>query len=146
MNSKENNGIRTHTWEQVAMTFIDRVYSLIKNGHIISASIFVVLAIIFLFVYKYPSDKLPELTMAFGGFLNSEKYWIIPATFLTMVLLCTIIVGFKAYKAEVRRVSKQRKDIIHGIKNKELREIPDHNTSEIDISSLSIETITSEGT
>jgi len=110
---------------------VNRLYNLLKLGHLFSAVIFFVLIYLLVILIKYPADKLPDLVFGIGGFLKNEKFFIFPMSVALGFSIWGNIQQKIVYQREIKRLVNHRKNLVHGLETEELKPLKDHTSSKI---------------
>ncbi|MFA5300620.1 MAG: hypothetical protein WC389_20730 [Lutibacter sp.] len=118
----------TNCWDFL-IHVCDKVYNLLKFGHVFGAMILVLLICILIVIIRYPHEQLPILTNGILSFLGKEKYYFIPLSSLLAISLSGNYYQFKTYSKEIKRICKCRKELIHGLENGKLTVVENHHSS-----------------
>jgi hypothetical protein len=126
--AKERKG-----WPDVAIRFIDASCNLLNSGNFIGFIALAFVLLLFLVVWRLPPETLGNLVGTILKILESDKYSLFLLSGTLFVSLIGNFIQRYVYKAEIRRLTHQRKRLIHGLENGSLKALEKHNPSEFDI-------------
>lgn len=122
----------TNGWD-VLLRIVDLTYSLINSGNIIGAGFLGFIYWLLLISFRMPAEELsPLVQKCFSILQNVQTGYIVLGTALFVSLLANINM-YRTYKSEIKRLTKQRQELIHGLKNGWLKEITTHVSCNTDI-------------
>jgi hypothetical protein len=124
----------TNFWDFL-MQALDLAYDLINNGNIFGLFCFGLLGVVFYLIWKLTPDQVSMHLSTLAAFLRHEKFYFLPMGAVIVTLLIALFYMRKKYLNEIRRLVKQKDVLVHGLKKGELKEIPSHPSSDIDIGS-----------
>lgn len=119
----------------VWIRLIDAFYNLAQSGNLFLLILFAFLAAFLIVVIKIPGDELPGLLAGLGRFFSREKFYFFPLGGTIGVCLLALFRQRRIYTAEIRRLTDERKRVIHGIESGELHTLEHHNSSGTDVES-----------
>ena len=120
----------TNVWDFL-IHVCDKIYNLLKFGHVFSAAILVLLICILVVILKYPPGDLPNLVDQLFLFLGKQWFYIIPMSIVLGFSLTGNLYQYRTYTREIRRLCNLRKKLIHGLEDSTLIPMNDHHSSTI---------------
>lgn len=117
---------RTNGWD-FGINVTNKLFNLANSGNLIGCIVVGVILIIF---FRYPPEKLPMLFKGTYYALFKTKYLHSIIINMLIIFLCiTMYLQKKNYTKEIKRLTNERKQLIHGLKSGELEILPSHHTS-----------------
>lgn len=112
----------------VLINLTNKIYDIVNSGNIIG-----IIAVIFLLIiWKLPPEYINAHLSTIISLFTAEKYYIIP---MGSVLSFSVFINFyqrSTYREEIKRLTENRKTLVHGKENGTLKELPDHVSSQYD--------------
>ena len=125
--SKATNG-----WD-VLINALDLTYELINSGNIIGALFLGLIAFGLILTIRMPTNELSPLLLGFVGVLGNMKTgYIILITALSVSLYANVNM-YRTYKTEIKRLTNQRSELVHGLETGKLKTIKTHVSCNTDI-------------
>lgn len=112
---------------------LDIAYGLISSGNIIGLIVLFVLGLAFFVVYKLPAEYINSHLINLFLLLSNEKYYFIPLSGALLFSVTINIIQKKIYKNEVKRLTDNRSELIHGKEKGEMNQLKKHISSDFDI-------------
>jgi hypothetical protein len=129
--AKSNSKPANHNWPDVAYRLVDALSGLAKARNYIGLGMLGIICCTIMFIQKYPADRLPDIIDSSLVYVFERNIWMIPCIITIVACLIALIFQRYAHKKEMARICKLRFEAIHGVCDKRLVQLPEHNTSNI---------------
>lgn len=130
--SQKKNTKSTNGWDFL-IKVADLTYNLINSGNIIGAGFLGFVIWVLLITFKMPPDALgPLVSFCIDVLSNMKVGYSILGSGLAVSLFANLNM-YKTYKTEIKRLTDQRKILIHGLQTGLLSEIETHKSCNTDI-------------
>lgn len=117
---------QTNYWD-FCINLTNKVCLLFNTGNLFGGMAFAVFLVIF---FRYPSGDLPILIRDFfNAFFKSKFYHAFIGLFIIGVLSWALYRTKTVKDKEIKRLTKLRKDLIHGLEKGELTPLSTHHSS-----------------
>ena len=129
---QKKNAQPTNGWDFL-IRIADLTYHLINSGNIIGAVFLFFILWLLMITFKMPADALSPLVSFFLDVLSNIKtgYFILSTGLIISVF--TNWNMYKTYKAEIKRLTDERKILMHGLQKGSLSQIENHISCNTDI-------------
>lgn len=117
----------------VLIKVVESLYNLLNNGNIFGFIVLAFVLQIFYLTYKMPVDILNVYIINLFTYINSEKYYLLPLGIALSFSVTINIIQPKLYKKEIKRLSEERQELMHGRKTGKLKVLSKHTSSKFDI-------------
>lgn len=122
----------TNGWD-VCIKGLDVGYNLANSGNVIGLLLLGFMIIVGIVSWRLTPEQLNGHVSFIFAFLAHEKYFFIPLVSLNVFLVYVIRFQNRIHKAEIKRLTKERQELMHGRQNGTLRVIPEHQSSNFDL-------------
>lgn len=121
------------TNQDVVMHLIDCIYNIVNSGNFVGLFLLATILLVFFIVWKLPPELLSSHVGTILGALKDNRYPLFALSAALFVSIIGNIVQRYSYKAEIKRLVKVRKLLMHGRKEDILCLLETHNPSDFDL-------------
>jgi hypothetical protein len=116
-------------FNDVLIRLIDAVYNLVNSGNIVGVILLYFCVQMFYITQKLSSASLDKYLEAL---FSIDYFYVIPLGGALAISVAANFYQAKVYKGHIQALVEVRRELIHGIKSGDLKELKRHTTSGID--------------
>ena len=125
----------TNGWD-VLMRIVDLIYNLLSVEKIGAAAFFVLSVSAITLIIKYPDEELPNLFNkiyeSLTNLTGKSGILVLALSILLFISVMGNIIGSRIYNREIKRLTNKRKNLVHGLRSKNLDRLAVHNSTKFD--------------
>jgi hypothetical protein len=122
----------TNGWDAF-INVTNKFYNLANSGNIIGLVVLGALGLIGLFMHRMPEDQLGPIAHSLLAFFSFEKFYLFPLVIVLGLSLIGNARQHRIYRKEIAHLAKEKKALILGIEQGELKILSKLASSKFDI-------------